>query len=213
MQNPNHAYRKAASNALIISSILLLLTMGLHPSGGNFQHLLKIIPVNVTAHSIAILSIIIGLGGYFGLYKSLPQDSFLSAAGFVAMVVAQAAGLMAATINGLALPLIVNRYRNASVDEITSLSPILRYGSSMNHAFDFILIGSTALAILIWSVLILRTKVFPKWIAWYGIAINGGLLLLLPFGMQVLSVKGFTVFIVALVSWIVLLAILMRRKD
>ena len=60
----NNSYNKAGGYALIAGSMLAILTMGLHPTGGNFEHLKKIIPLNITAHSLGILALLFLLFGF-----------------------------------------------------------------------------------------------------------------------------------------------------
>jgi hypothetical protein len=77
---------------------------------------------------------------------------------------------------------------------------------------DYVFSGSLLLAMGIWSVLILRTAVFPKWTGYLGIL----LLLLVVIGLVMrfnfIDLTGFRIFIFGLVSWIVSMGVLLMRR-
>jgi hypothetical protein len=199
----NHNDRKTAGYALILGSILLIVTMVLHPTGGSFEHLLKIMTVIVTAHTIAILSIPITLLGFWGFHKSFTKAWGLSTLAFITLSIGLLSGLIAGTLNGLVLPLYINQYRDATPETIAAIMPILKYNGALNHAFDYIFIGFISLAILMWSVAILLTKTYVLWLAYLGIALNLCVLIGLMIDFNFVNLQGFRGFIFGLVGWIV----------
>jgi hypothetical protein len=199
----NPDYRKAGGYALISGSVLLILTMGLHPAGGSFEHLKKITAVNVTAHSLAILSILFLLFGFWAFRKIFITETVLSTAAFITIATGLAAGLLAAAVNGLALPVFIGRYENPSPAELEIIRHILRYNFALNHAFDFILLGAACISLLLWSTLVLRTKLLNRWLAYYGIFLNVVFVSFLIYGFVFVDLHGFRVFVFGLVSWIV----------
>ncbi len=75
------------------------------------------------------------------------------------------ATLLAAATNGLILPLYLLHYKEAAPETISAINPILRYGFTVNLAFDYIYTGAFCLAILSWSIAILtRPCRFISWI-------------------------------------------------
>lgn len=185
--------------------------MVLHPVGGDFEHLLRIIPVAVISHCIAILSIPFISIGFYGIMKRLGATSFFSIAGFAIAITGLVAVLIAAALNGLALPFMVKAYEGASTDVIESIKPILRYNSRLNHAFDYIYIGATCLSMLFWSISILKTRPFSLWIGYLGLALASGALLMLLFGFYFVDLQGFRIFIFGGVAWNVSMGVLLLR--
>lgn len=206
-------FKKHAGYALVIGSFFLIVTMALHPAGGSFEHLLKITKVIVIAHTIAILSVPIILFGFLGLHKSFDQAQSLSIFAFLIMALGNIAVLNAAALNGWVLPMFINSYKDATPDVIEAIRPILKYNSTLNHAFDYIFIGATCIAILLWSIAILRIKTFPVWLAYFGILLNVGFLMGLVLDFNFVNLYGFRVFIFSLVGWIVAAGVLMIKSK
>jgi len=185
--------------------------MVLHPTGGSFEHLLKISSLIIVTHSIAIVSLPIILFGYWGLTRRLGDDLIFSTAAFITISFAMFAVLCAAAINGLVLPLFINRMEGSSPGTIESIRPIILYNTALNHAFDFIYIGATCAAVLLWSVAILRTKELAKWIAYFGIILTASAIILLISGFAFVNLNGFRVFIFGLVCWTVATGVLLQQ--
>ncbi len=213
MLKPDDIFKKHAGYALVIGSFFLIVTMALHPAGGSFEHLLKITKVIVVAHTIAILSVPIILFGFLGLHQSFNQARSLSTFAFIIMALGDIAVMNAAALNGLVLPMFINSYKDATPEVIEAIRPILKYNSTLNHAFDYIFIGATCLAILLWSVAILRTKNFPVWLAYFGILLNVGFLMGLLLDFNFVNLYGFRIFIFSLVGWIVAAGFLMIKSK
>ena len=108
----SRAFEKQAGVALIVFTILILFTMVFHPTGGNFQHLLMIIPMLLITHSIAILSLPFAALGFWGLTKRIGFDNLFAVSAFAMSLVALVAALLAASTNGLILPLYVFQYKD-----------------------------------------------------------------------------------------------------
>ncbi|HLK28248.1 MAG TPA: hypothetical protein VKT28_06685 [Puia sp.] len=206
-------FEKNAGRALILSTLLMVMTMALHPVGGSFEHLLKVTNMAITAHSIAIVSIPFAAVGFWGLTKKLGTDSFFSISAFAIILFGFIAVMLAATVNGLALPIFILKYKDASTEIIASITPILKYNSSLNHAFDYIYMGTFCLAMLFWSIEILRTKKLSSWIAFIGIALFIIIISLFISGFTLTDLNGFRVFVLSSVLWIVLVGILLMRTS
>ncbi len=206
-------FLKNAGIALIIGAVLLTVTMGLHPVGGSFSHLLKIIPLIIGTHALAIVSILILFFGFYGLTKKLSSTYSLSLAAFISIAVALLAGIIAAALNGLALPLFILQYQNATEAVIETIRPVLNYNKSLNHAFDFILIGGIIIAIFLYSLAILKDQTFPKWFAYFGFLISALFIILLCIGFALVDLGGFRIFIFSIVIWKFLAGYLLYKKT
>jgi hypothetical protein len=200
----NKGSNKTGGYALITGSILAVLTMGLHPTGGNFNHIKKILPINIAAHSIGILALLVMLFGFVYLKNFFAHEKQLSLAAFIATAAGLCAGILAATLNGLALSIFIGGYENPSPDMIDAIKPVMKYNFALNKAFDYIMITALNIAFFLWSVIMLGSKQFPKWLAYLGFVLNTAFLLLVFARFSLVDLRGFTVFVAGIVSWIIL---------
>ena len=209
----NMQFEKNAGRSLLISSILLVLTMVLHPAGGNIEHILKIKTLIIVTHSIAVLALPFCMIGFWGFTKKLGAEHFLSLPAFAISVFGLIAAMGAAAVNGLALPLFLERYKNASTEVIESIKPIIKYGSSLNHAFDYIFIGAMCLSILLWSITVLKTKKATAWLGYFGIALTLLAIVLLATGFGFVNLYGFRLFVFGVAAWIVWVSFVLLKSE
>lgn len=202
---------KNAGLALIAFTLLLILTMGLHPAGGSVHHLIRISRVIVITHVIAVFSLPFGWIGFWGLTKKLGTERFLPMLAFAMISMGLIAVMIAAGSNGIVMPIYLQQYKDATEQTIDSIRPILRYGFAINHAFDYIYTGAFCTAILCWSITILRTRKLPVWIGWLGIAIAIIAVIIFFVGVQVNSLQGFRIFVVSIVIWVLVVGVTLYK--
>jgi hypothetical protein len=198
--------------SLIFGSFLMIITMVMHPSGGNFEHLLKISALNMGTHTLAIISIPFTLYGFWGLTKRLNGDEFFSKIALTTILLGMFAVMCAAAINGLAMPLYLDQYRNATNDIVESIRPVAYYSSALNHAFDLIFIGAVCMAVTMWSVAVFRTRALPLWIAYFGITLSLTAITALYLGFVFFDLTGFRIFIAGLVIWTICIGKLLGKN-
>ncbi len=206
-------FNRAAGWSLILGSFLMVVTMVLHPVGGSFQAILAASFIGMVSHSIAIASVPVTTFGFWGLTRSLKENQGLAMLSFFIAGAAMIAVMIAAALNGLNLPMFVQRYANASPETIDQIIHIIRYNSTLNHAFDFIFIVGICVAILLWSIVMLQGERFAKWIAYMGILIGSSAIILLAAGFVFVDLHGFRLFIFAIVGWIVLIGFFLIRSK
>ncbi len=206
------SFQKFSGISLIISSVLLVLTMVLHPTGGDVKHIMQMHDVAIIAHSLAIFTLPFLAFGFYGLSVALLNNHKMSFLAFIFVCFALFAGMMAASINGLILPMFVENYANDFEQNINMLKPILKYGSFFNKAMDYVLIIGILVAIGIWSVLIIKSTKFPKWIGYYGLFLLAIALIGANSEFNFVNLFGFRIFVFGLVSWIVLIGWLMKKE-
>lgn len=206
-------FEKNAGISLVVGSALMMLTMILHPAGGDLPHLIKIQKIIIVSHSLAILSIPFSFIGFLGLTRRIGAENFFSITAFSFMAFGLAAAMGAAATNGLALPFFVEDYQDAPPEMLATTNAMVRYNFALNHAFDYILLGAMFSSILFWSIAMLSTKTFTRWVAYLGVGLTlaGGLVLLT--GYNFVSLAGFRVFVFGSVGWIVSVGILMIRSG
>ncbi len=199
--------------SLITGSLLLTITMLLHPVGGSFEHLIRITPVIIWTHSIAIASIPLLIYGYWGFMRCLQTDSPVSTLAFITICIGMFSGICAAAVNGLALPLFINNFNDATPEIIQSLKPILTFSNSLNHAFDFIFIGALCISTFLWSIEIFKTGNLSRWIAYSGMALCLVLIASLFQGLAIVHLSGFRLLIFGFVCWTIAIAISIFKKN
>ncbi len=197
----------------MIAIVLMVFTMVLHPTGGSIEHLQRISTLIMTTHSIAILSVPFWLPGFLELTKLLEDGGFFSRMALALQVVGLFAVVMAATLNGLALPLFVNHYKDASPATIQSIKPIVTYNTALNHGFDLVFIGASTLAILGWSVAILNTRRLPLRAGWFGIAVTLAIVVTMTSGFSLTDLTGFRVFVTGFAVWVVVMIVVCRKEN
>ena len=194
---------KTAGISLIIGCFFMIITMVLHPVGGNFDHLLKIVTIGRVSHIIAIISIPLVAYGFWGWTQKVTGS--IAQISFSFMLFGLTAVMFAGAVNGLILMDFVKSYEGASPETIDALKPFFRLIRSFNHAFDFIFIGAVCVSTGLWSISILTKKGAPALIAWMGILITLAALVSLIAGFVFVDLHGFRIFIFGWVAWVLCL--------
>lgn len=208
-----NSFEKNAGIALIIFTILLMFTMVLHPVGGNVQYLIRITNLIVITHSIAILSLPFGLIGFWGLTRKLGTGHFGAVFAFAIASLSLIAVMLAASANGLILPIFLQHYKDATPEMIAAIKPVTRYSFAINLAFDYIYTAGFCLAILFWSIAILLTGKLAKWIGWTGIVISFLGAAVFVSGIALNDLKGVRIFVGIIVVWILFIGITLIKQD
>ncbi|MBK8955121.1 MAG: hypothetical protein IPM34_06140 [Saprospiraceae bacterium] len=193
-----------AGTSLIFGCILLIITMVLHPSGGSIEHILKVKTIIVVSHSIAIISLPFICFGSWGLTILLKTSSQLSYFAFIFICFGLVAAMIAGTINGITLPLFLSENSSTDPSQNQMLKYVCSYGNFINIPMDYIMIISFSITILIWSFLIIRTKRLSRYIGFFGIILIVLGMLLLFNAFNLVNLFGFSIFILGISSWIIL---------
>ena len=201
--------QKAAGISLILGCFLMIVTMVLHPVGGDFEHLVRIRLIGIVSHAIAILSVPLVAYGFWGF--STHVGGVLSKISFAYMLFGLIAVMLAAAVNGLILMDFVKSYEGAPEEVIESLKPFFRLIRDFNHAFDFIFIGAVCISTTLWSIAILKISSFPTVIGWFGLAITAMALTFLLLGFVFVDLQGFRIFIFGWVAWVIWMGITLFR--
>jgi len=203
----NASFEKKAGISLIVFTALITLTMVFHPSGGSFSHILKAARIAIISHTIALISLPFASIGLWGLTKKIGRSNFFALCAFLMASFALIAVFMAGTLNGLALPIFVENYQDATDEVLVSLKPIMTFRQSINAAFDYVYIGGFCLSILFWSISILATRKLPLWIGYFGILIAVCGVAVNCLGVSPASVHGAMLFALCIVVWVITIAV------
>lgn len=205
--------RILAGLSLMLGSILLILTMVLHPSGGSVEHILKVKKIIIISHSIALISLPFICFGSCGLSTLLSTTSRLSYFAFISICFGLVAAMIAGTINGITLPMFLSENVSTDSSDSQMLKYVCSYGNFINKPMDYIMIASFSLAIFIWSILIVITRRLPRSIGYLGIALVVFGLLLLFNSFNFISLQGFSIFIFGISGWIIIAGFNLSRCN
>jgi hypothetical protein len=158
---------RASGLALIAGSAGLIITLGLHPSGRDlferdkFEAAARTL---IAVHSIGLASLPVWFLGACGLarYVSKPRtdgtEVQLGFSGLVLYGFAMASILSAIVLDGLVTPGIVRRMLDSTGNASEGWKIALRYNGIMDEAFLQVFLVASSLAILLWSLAILRSR-------------------------------------------------------
>lgn len=194
-------FHKSSGISLITGSLLIIATMGLHPTGGSIEYIIKITKSITATHSLAIFSLPILFFGFYGLTNALLDKWKLAKLALIIMEFGLISAMFAALINGLTLPYFLGKYENNIAENSNMLKLIINYGFAINKPLDYIFIIATCLAITIYSLLIVSSDKLPKWIGFFGLSLIVFVLIGLLTGFVFSNLIGFQIFIFGIAIW------------
>lgn len=208
----HHLY-KSTGASLVSGSMLVIITMVLHPSGGSLQRIVDISKTITIAHGLAIFSLPFVLFGCYGLSRYLKDKYHLTTLALIIMSFGLMAAMFAALFNGLTLPYFLGLYSDSLSSNETVLKPIANFSFSINKPLDYIFIIACCVSIFIYSVVIAVEGKFSKWIGYFGIVILLFSLLGLISGFVFTSLTGFRIFTFTLAAWILVTGVMLARVE
>lgn len=204
--------KKLAGSSLLLGSLMAILTMVLHPIGGDIQHIVKISGVLMFSHSLAVVCMPLIAFGFWGLSNLLTTPNRLSILAFFIALLGLIAATLAATINGMVLPQFASHYAGSKVDSAVLLA-IISYGRFLNQSLAYIFMVSTIFSILLLSFLLITKRSPIKWFGYYGILVFLLGLVALLVGANMISVHLFGYFVVGMTSWMMMAGVVLIRSD
>jgi hypothetical protein len=166
--------------ALIVGSVGVLLTLGLHPSGRGIvdpatymavtRHLMEV-------HSIALLSLPLWFLGAYGLSRKL------AAAGHVAIVpltfygFGMAAMLSGVICDGLVMPGLARQIVNAPAGAGQGWRVAFNVNELVAMTFVHVFLVASSLAIMLWAVMIVRKGAMARGLGYFGVVVGAATIL------------------------------------
>ena len=169
--------------------------------------------VSGAAHSLALVSVLLLFLGAGGLARCLDDPRRWAFAGLVTFGFACVAVMFAAAVSGFAIPGIV-RLMERDVPEAGAMWRIaIAAVFQLNQAFSRIYSEGTAAAIVLWSVVCLRTGRLSKGFAVFGCVVSPVVAVLIAVGHLRLNVHGMAAVIMSEVVWFVGMGVAMMRLE
>lgn len=194
-------FYKSSGLSLTIGSFLAISTMVLHPAGGSLEHLIQITTPLKFTHGLALCCLPFILFGFYGLSHRLLDFWKMSYLALVIISFGLFAAMLAALLNGLALPFFLESYAGNMEQERSIVVATLNYGFAINKALDFVFIVSLCCALGIYSIHVIRSKRLSIGLGYLGMAILLFAVLGSLTNFTFTNLMGFRVFVFSVALW------------
>ena len=203
--------------ALITGSAAAMLTLALHPSGGDPSRyaaaIAARIPLNQTAHGLGIVGVLLLTTGFAGFSQRLGLHRAGAIAGLVFYGFAGMAAVCAMVLSGFVSGEVIEAYRGAAPTDQGALRQLFFYGGWLTDAFTRVFVAGSGAALAAWSLGLLSVKRLTG-LAWFGLAVGAGEIALLAAGMPVFNLHGLGALVLFQAIWSVSVGIaLLRQPD
>ena len=158
--------------ALIVGTIGGVITLLIHPSGHDlfardqFAHTAYLL---VVAHTLAIVSVAAFFLGGLAIARHLDSPDRLAIAALVVFGFACTAVISSATIDGFVGPAVLRKVIFEPPQVSDQWRVLLAYNDQLNQAFAEIFVVAWAIAIVLWSVSIVRSRLLAPAAGIYGL--------------------------------------------
>jgi hypothetical protein len=194
--------------ALIAASAGLMLTMAIHPVGVRglltAQQAEHVSITSGAVHSLALVSVLMLFLGACGLTRCIAGADRISFAAIVTYGFACVAVLVAAAVSGFIVPAIVKHMVRDVPPAAHQWQIVIDSVFQINQAFARIYSVAASIAIVLWSVSVLRNGGMGQGVAIYGCVISALIILGIGSGRLRLDVHGMTVVALGQAIWFVL---------
>ena len=197
--------------ALIIGAISGIITMTFHPGGvhhvtpAQFESLIAVI---IGVHALAIAGLPFLFVGTLALSRELASPSRLAIMALVIYGFSLAAIMCAAAMSGLVTPDVL-RHMTAHDAASEQWQALMLYTHTINQAFAQIGTVGSCLAIILWSLVIMKRSLLPLAIGVFGVIMGVAVIGALFTRAVNLEVHGFMLITFAQSIWFVLAGILL----
>jgi hypothetical protein len=199
---------------LIAGSAAMIITMVFHPHG-------KITPAEVDSmvrmlvgvHSLALASIPVIFLGAWGMSRWLAAPDRLSWAALVLFTAGSIAVMNAAVLDGMMASYLIRQIALASAESRDTWQIFMKYNFQMNQSYARVYAVASSLAVVLWSVAILRKSAMGRGIGIYGCAVGAVTALGILSGLLRPDWHGFGMLILGQAIWFVIVGMAMCRAE
>jgi hypothetical protein len=151
----------------------MIITMISHPGGkispAEVDHVARML---IVVHSLALASIPIIFLGVWGMTRRIGGADRLAWAGLVLYALASIAVMNAAVFDGLIAPVLMRKIVAATPETRDVWQTQMNFNFQMNQAFARVYAVGSSLAVLLWSVSILRYRTMGLGVGIYGVVLG-----------------------------------------
>lgn len=200
---------------LIAGSLASMLVMVLHPTGGDVvtsANFGQMAVLNIGVHSLGIAAVPVLFVGLLGVCRRLGHPDLTNAA-LVAYGFAGVAAMGAAVASGFVVTPVLQQILTGDAASRDAYQALLKYTGMWNQGFATVYLVASSVAILLWSLAILKSASLPRAAGIAGIVVGGGVLLAFLGGWVRLDAHGFGIVIFAQCGWFIWLGYLQCRRH
>lgn len=200
---------RSAAVAIVTGTLAGLATMALHPTGRDVVQNASVGASNVlvtAVHALALVGQGLLLSGLLALVQRLRSRADLAIGAYVFYALAAFAIIVAAAASGFLSPATVGDIADAGAADRALALHSLHYTGLINQAFAKISVLFTGIALLGWSIAILRGREMLHGIGVYGIIIAVVMLAGIMTGVLRLNIHGYGMVVLGQGLWMVLVA-------
>lgn len=203
---------RRAGQLLLVGILLPLLILGLHPTAHDLTADAggRTIAVNHFVHGMAIASLPLTLLGLTGLSQCLGWTAS-AVGGLVFYCFSTLGNVVAALMSGFVASELIGQMQTDDTAAAATQRMLLHYTGYVNQAFAKLAVISAGIAILLWSLEIIRTRRFSRLSAVVGLGVGVFLILGILLGQLHLDVRGIIVAIALQAVWMVLIGLQLLR--
>jgi hypothetical protein len=190
---------------MIAGAVMGLVTMAFHPTGGGEPLL------SLAVHALAIAGVPVLFYGGWVLTRRLSEGGPLAELALAFYGVSAVATLLAATASGLLAPDLIARAGGLQGEARAAADAVMHYNFALNQAFAKVLVAASSVAIGLWSMEIVRTRLMRRATGLFGCVVAAIVLLALFSGHLTLGVHGFGAVVLAQAVWLILAGAELRQ--
>lgn len=199
---------------LILGALTGVFALGLHPTAHDLlepEGLSRMAQLNALVHGTAIAGVPMVFVGLLGLARRL-APSELTTPALVTFATGGVAVVCAAVMSGFVATPVIARIVAADPATRVTYEALLTYTSLLNQGFAKVFVVASSVAIVLWSVAILRSGRLQRAAGIAG-AVVGGLVLIAFLTRQVrLDIHGFGLITFAQSAWLIWIGVLLLRR-
>jgi hypothetical protein len=187
----------------------------MHPrsiSWGNDAALAHLAAIGAFAHSLAILGTGLTLLGLIGLSRMLGLERVPVTAALVAFALSSSAVMVAAALDGFALPTIAQQWTEADKIAGGDIKRLVQFCVLAASALTRIYLLLGAIAIALWSWVIYRDRLDSA-LPWVGVMVCIAAIAMLIGGSPFISAHEVLALVAVQAVWMLLAALLMVRGS
>jgi hypothetical protein len=201
---------------MIAGTVGAMVTMMIHPTGHDLlaspDSVDRVAAVTAGVHALAIFTTGVTLIGCTGLSRRIGVLRPGVTAALTAYWIAAIAVISAATISGFVSPVVGKAMLAADPAGRPALQQLFFLSGALNQGFAKVYVLASALAIALWSVSLMRTRVLPVALAWGGFAVAALTLGAIGIGNLRLDVHGFGAVVFVEGVWMIAGGVLLLRN-
>jgi hypothetical protein len=185
----------------------MIITMISHPGGkispAEVDHVARMLTV---VHSLALASIPVIFLGVWGMTGRIGGADRLAWAGLVLYSLASIAVMNAAVFDGLMAPVLMRKIVAASAETRDMWQALMNFNFQMNQAFARVYAVGSSLAVVLWSVSILRYRTLGRGVGVYGVVLGVATAVGICSGFLTPDRHGFGMLIFGQAIWFLIVA-------